>query len=137
MPLGLDLPNTPETAPLDGELRKGRLEEVVTELVGMLLLTPTVIVFEDVHWLDEASAALLGHLALTLEARPWLVVATRRDRPTTFTVPEAAHRVQIWLEPLTADASAQLIERATGELPLAARGTRRRWLPGRVAIRCS
>ena len=114
VPLGLDLPNTPETAPLDGEFRKGRLEEVVTELLGMLLLTPTVIVFEDVHWFDEASAALLGHLALTLEARPWLVVATRRDRPTTFTVPEAAHRVQIWLEPLTADASAELIERAIG-----------------------
>jgi class 3 adenylate cyclase/tetratricopeptide (TPR) repeat protein len=119
VPLGLDLPDTPETAPLDGELRKRRLEEVVTDLIGMLLLSPTVIVFEDVHWLDEASADLLGHLAVTLGARPWLVVVTRRDRPTTFSVPEAAHRVQVWLEPLSTDASARLIEQTIGELSLA------------------
>ncbi len=87
----------------------------------MLLLQPTVIVFEDVHWLDEASAELLTHLSLTLEARPWLVVATRRDRPTTFAVPDEANPVQIWLEPLTADASSELIERTLGELPITAR----------------
>ena len=119
VPVGLDLPDTAETEPLEGEFRKRRLEEVVVELLGMLLLRPTVIVFEDVHWLDEASADLLAHVALTLEARPWLVVATRRDRPTTFSVPDAAHPVQIWLEPLSADASAELIERSIAEVPLA------------------
>jgi class 3 adenylate cyclase/tetratricopeptide (TPR) repeat protein len=119
VPMGIDLPDTPETRPLEDEYRKRRLEEVVVELLGMLLLTPTAIVFEDVHWLDEASADLLAHLALTLEARPWLVVATRRDRPTTFSVPEAANPEQIWLVPLSAEASAELIERSTEDLPLA------------------
>jgi tetratricopeptide (TPR) repeat protein len=119
VPMGIDLPDTPETRPLEDEYRKRRLEEVVVELLGMLLLAPTAIVFEDVHWLDEASADLLAHLALTLEARPWLVVATRRDRPTTFSVPEAARPEQIWLEPLSAEASAELIERSTEDLPLA------------------
>ena len=121
VPVDLELPDTPETEPLQGEFRRRRLHEVVVDLLGMLLLRPTAIVFEDVHWLDEASAELLNHLSLTLEARPWLVVATRRDRPTTFSVPDEANPVQIWLEPLTADASSELIERALGELPLTAR----------------
>jgi class 3 adenylate cyclase/tetratricopeptide (TPR) repeat protein len=121
VPLGLELPDTPETAPLEGEFRKNRLEEVVAELLGMLLLQPTVIVFEDVHWVDEASAGLLAHLARTLTARPWLVVATRRDRPTMFSVPADADPQQIWLKPLSADAAAELIERSLAELPLAQR----------------
>ena len=121
VPVGLELPDTPETEPLQGEFRRRRLHEAVVDLLGMLLLRPTVIVFEDVHWLDEASAELLNHLSLTLEARPWLVVATRRDRPTTFSVPDEANPVQVWLEPLTADASSELIERTLGELPLTAR----------------
>jgi class 3 adenylate cyclase/tetratricopeptide (TPR) repeat protein len=121
VPLGLEVPDTEETAPLAGEFRKRRLEEVVADFIGMLLLVPTVIVFEDVHWLDEASADLLSHLSLTLYARPWLVVATRRDRPTTFSVPEQASPRQIWLEPLTGDASAALIEQSLAELPLTTR----------------
>ena len=121
VPVELELPDTPETEPLQGQFRRRRLHEVVGDLLGMLLLRPTVIVFEDVHWLDEASAELLNHLSLTLEARPWLVVATRRDRPTTFSVPDEANPVQIWLEPLTADASSELIERTLGELPITAR----------------
>jgi class 3 adenylate cyclase/tetratricopeptide (TPR) repeat protein len=119
VPVGLDVADTAETAPLEGEFRKRRLEEVVVDFLGMLLLRPTVIVFEDVHWLDEASVDLLAHIALTLEARPWLVVATRRDRPTTFSVPEAADPVQIWLHPLTAEAAARLIESTTSDLSLA------------------
>ena len=118
VPVGLELPDTAETAPLQGKFRRRRLEETVAELLGMLLLQPTVIVFEDVHWVDEASAELLTHIALTLEAHPWVVVATRRDRPTTFSVPDAANPVQIWLEPLSAEASAELIERTIAELPL-------------------
>jgi predicted ATPase/class 3 adenylate cyclase len=118
VPLGLELPDTPETEPLEGEFRKQRLQEVVGELLGMHLLQPTVIVFEDVHWLDEASADLLAYIALTLEARPWLVVVTRRDRPTTFSVSDDANPLQIWLEPLSADASAELIDRSVHELPL-------------------
>jgi class 3 adenylate cyclase/tetratricopeptide (TPR) repeat protein len=120
-PLGVDLPDTPDTEPLEGEFRRRRLEETVTDLLGMLLLRPTIIVFEDVHWLDEASAELLTHIAQTLDARPWAVVATRRDRPTTFSVPEAAHPVRICLEPLTAEASAELIEGTVAELHLPTR----------------
>jgi tetratricopeptide (TPR) repeat protein len=119
VPIGLELPDTPETAPLEGEFRRRRLHETVTELLGMLLLQPTVLAFEDVHWLDEASAGLLEDLSRTVAARPWLVVAARRDRPTTFRVPDDADPVLMHLEALDADAAADLIERSSHELPLA------------------
>ena len=59
VPFGLELPDTPETALLGDEFRKSRLEEATRELLGMLLLEPTVLVFEDTHWMDDASADLL------------------------------------------------------------------------------
>ena len=40
----------------------------------MLLLEPTVLVFEDTHWMDDASADLLRELIKGLEQRPWLVI---------------------------------------------------------------
>ena len=118
VPLGLELPDTPETELLEEQFRKDHVQEKTVELLGMLLLRPTVLVFEDVHWLDEASADLLARLVLTLEARPWLVVAARRDRPTSFAVPAEAHPLQIPLAPLPADAATELIVRSTEELPL-------------------
>ena len=125
VPLGLSIPDTPETEPLQDEFRKQKLEEVVGDLLGMLLLGPTVIVFEDVHWVDEASAELLAHIARTLAARPWVVVATRRDRPTMFSVPSDANPLHMRLEPLTGDASAELIDRSLADLPLGARQAER------------
>ena len=62
-----------------------------TELVGMLLLRPTVIVFEDVHWLDEASAELLEPPRAHARGA---AVARRRDatRPADdFSVPDEAN----------------------------------------------
>lgn len=39
---------------------------------------PLVLVLEDLHWTDSGSAALLGHLAMALEAAPVLVLGTYR-----------------------------------------------------------
>ena len=39
---------------------------------------PTVLVFEDLHWADEAMLAFLEHLADRAEAVPLLVVGTAR-----------------------------------------------------------
>lgn len=42
-------------------------------------LTPVVQVFEDLHWADEATLALLEHLAQTVDTIPRLMVGTYRD----------------------------------------------------------
>ncbi len=52
------------------------------DLVDALARTvsqPTVLVFEDLHWADEATLDLLRHLARRLRRLPALVLATYRD----------------------------------------------------------
>jgi len=50
--------------------------------------TPTVLVFEDVHWADDAMLAFIEHLADHVESVPLLLVCTARpelfDRHATF-----------------------------------------------------
>ena len=84
----------------------------------MLLLEATLLVFEDTHWMDDASADLLRELIKGLEQRPWLVVVARRDQPTGFAAPEDAAAAVIELQPLGAAQAAALAHAATEESPL-------------------
>ena len=45
---------------------------------GSLLDSPTLLVFDDVHWMDDASSELLRYLGTQLPTRPWLACTTRR-----------------------------------------------------------
>ena len=53
----------------------GDLVDALTQTVTQ----PTVLVFEDLHWADEATLDLLRHLARRLRRLPALVLATYRD----------------------------------------------------------
>ena len=108
VPLGLELPDTPETAVLGDEFRKTRTEEVVRELLGTILLEPTVLLFDDAHWMDEASSDLLRQLTEGLDLRAWLILITRLDQPTGFAAPESSKPIVIELEPLDASHAAAL-----------------------------
>ncbi|HZR93488.1 MAG TPA: adenylate/guanylate cyclase domain-containing protein [Gaiellaceae bacterium] len=116
--LGLRLPDTPETAALEERFRRERLEEAAVALVGSLLDGPALLVFEDAHWLDDASAEALGRLLPDLRRRPWLVVVTRRDQRTGFSLAEAAQPARLVLEPLAGDAALALLHAVTEEEPL-------------------
>lgn len=118
VPLGIELPDTPETKLLVEQFRKARLEEAVRELLAILFIEPTLLVFEDAHWMDEASADLLRALVVGLEERPWLVIVTRRDQATGFTVPEGIAATTLALEPLGAEQAAELVHASTEDLPL-------------------
>ena len=118
VPLGLELPDTPETAVLGDEFRKTRTEEVVRELLGTILLEPTVLLFDDAHWMDDASSDLLRQLTEGLDLRAWLILVTRLDQPTGFAAPESSKPVVIELEPLDASHAAALANAATEDLPL-------------------
>ena len=63
IPLGLELAETEEVAQLDEAFRKQRLEEAVIELFAALLNEPTILCFEDTHWMDDSSADLVRALA--------------------------------------------------------------------------
>ncbi len=119
---GVDLPATPETAILDPEVRRARLEAAISELLGRLLTTPIVLVFNDVQFMDEATTALIGRLAADVGPRPWLIIVSRRpDCPS----PVTAEHVSIALAPLDADAAARLFSDATDEAPLPSHQMRR------------
>ena len=76
--VGGDVPTTDEVEALDPAFRADRLRAAVAELVLALAGPGSVIVFEDVHWIDEASRALVevicampsDGLSLVLTRRP-------------------------------------------------------------------
>ena len=73
---------------------------------------PTVLVFEDLHWADEAMLAFLEDLAVSPATVPMLVVATTRpellERRSDF--PGTSERaIRIRLEPLAVEATTRLL----------------------------
>ena len=63
----------------DEPLATGRMEEGVLAILGRLAADrPTLLVFEDVHWIDRASRDLLTFLARNLSSEQLLVVLTCR-----------------------------------------------------------
>ena len=117
IPLDITIAATPEVTHLDDEFRKLRLEEVVVELVRALLHTPTLFVFEDTHWMDEASADLLRKMTADLAGVPWMICVTRRDVDEGFVA--SGHDVDVLRpQPLDAAAAAALVDAATEESPL-------------------
>src|SRR5262249_43188772 len=111
---GLELEPTPEVALLDERFRRDRLHEVARDLLGLILSTPTLLVFEDVHWADDASRDLLAALVEGIDVRPWVLVLTHRGGPSLV---DGAERID--LEPLSEADAAALVEAATEALPLA------------------
>ncbi len=118
VPLDIDVPDTPETKALGDNFRRRKLEEVVRDLIGLTLSTPTLLVFEDVHWMDDASSDLLRALTEGIELRPWMVCVTRRDEATGFHRKPDERTVILELEPLDAEAAGALVETSTEDRPL-------------------
>ena len=85
---------------------------------------PTVLVFEDVHWADEAMLAFVEHLADRAERVPLLVVATARPELFERRRDYAAgirNASTISLSPLSPDETARLVSALleTSALPAA------------------
>lgn len=92
--LDIRIPDTKETAAIDVRFRKARLEMVVQQVLRALLLTPTIVVIEDAHLMDPASADVLSRALPTIVDQPWLLLITRRDVDTGF-VPEPQPAVEV------------------------------------------
>ena len=113
VPLRLQLPDTPQTATLEPRFRKRLVGERSASFLARLLSEPTMIVLEDVHWIDEASTEVLEVIERGIAAGPWLVCSTRNDDPGGFEASGESSRV-VRLEPLT-DADASALVRLTSE----------------------
>ena len=69
-PLDVEVETTPEVSDLDPAFWRARLHGVMGTLLGQLLDSPTLFVFDDVHWMDDASSELLRYLGTQLSTRP-------------------------------------------------------------------
>jgi class 3 adenylate cyclase/tetratricopeptide (TPR) repeat protein len=118
LPLDVQVEPTKEVEELQPAFRRARLHGVVESVLAKLLEGPTLLVIEDVHWMDEASAELLRHLGGQVSARPWLVCATRRPVEGGFSAADGVPplpAMTIQLQPLDDDASQQLIGAAAAQ----------------------
>lgn len=118
VPLDLDLPGTAETAQLHPGFRKAQIEHVTVRLLTRLLRLPTLLVVEDGHWMDDASADLLARLLADVEALPWLACVARRDNGHGFAPPPGPATHQMVLGPLPPAAAAAVVTQLTSDTPL-------------------
>ena len=118
IPMDIEMPMTPETAQLDENFRHQQLESVTEELLEWALPTPTVFVFDDAHWMDDASASLIRRIATRTARFPWLVLLTRREVDGGFTLSEGDGAHTLSLKPLDPTDAAVLLEASTKAFPL-------------------
>jgi class 3 adenylate cyclase/tetratricopeptide (TPR) repeat protein len=111
----VDVPTTPEVEQLDPQYRPDRLADAVVALLERALSGSLVLVAEEAHWADAASAGLLERIASAAPGRPWAVLALRRPDPGGFT-PATGARVE--LAPLPPEVVERLVIAATDSMPL-------------------
>jgi len=117
-PLDVDVATTPEVDDLDPSFRRARLHGLLSSMLGQLLDSPTLLVLEDVHWMDDASSELLRHLGTHLPTRPWLTCTTRRAVGGGFEAAEGTPplpALTLRLEPLPVDDARTLVRAAAGD----------------------
>jgi tetratricopeptide (TPR) repeat protein len=81
--------------------------------------SPTLLVIDDAHRMDEASSDALTTLAHSIaDQESWLVITTRRDVATGFASPPQTNPVVMRPAPLSEAAANALIAAATSATPL-------------------
>lgn len=117
--LDVELPATAETAALDPKFHKTKLEEITAFLFASLVTTPTVVVVDDVHLIDDASADLLVRIAAGAAPRPWLMLVTRRDTSDGLDPGRLEQLITVRPAPLGAADALVLVGSDTSDEPLA------------------
>jgi class 3 adenylate cyclase/tetratricopeptide (TPR) repeat protein len=103
---------------LEGDALRQRLTEATRSYIGALAHTaPAVLVFDDLHWANEASLELLLNVIDLIKDAPLLVICLMRpdkDAPTWSMLQHAHRKVRAWfteieLEPLDTEHSRELL----------------------------
>jgi class 3 adenylate cyclase len=111
--LGLEAPEGALTG-LDGVLIGLRTRNLLRQLVqARSRLTPMIMVFEDLHWLDSASEELLASIIAIQEPLQLLILHTRRPEyaPSWSGRPRVT---QLALEPLSARETSRIAQARLG-----------------------
>ncbi len=112
--LGLELGATDESAAIEPRSVPEQRLELLADLVTTTHPGPGFLLVEDTHWLDPASALILGDLAGRLVARGWLVVSSCRPDGPFLGTPSTT----LELDPLGDDDLRRMAIGAAGEQAL-------------------
>ena len=118
IPFDAEVPMTPETEEIEPAFRRERVFKTVEEFLLRVLVMPTLIVFEDTHWIDDASHSVLLHLVRSSAPRPWLVAITRRPQGLPFVDEPGDGQRVLELAALPGEETARLALAAAGEVAL-------------------
>ncbi len=78
--LRLSYPDIPPNAALEPQSEQQRMFENVVAWCSMLIeQAPLVLAFDDIHWADSGTLALLRHLVRRMRRQPLLIVGTYRE----------------------------------------------------------
>jgi len=114
--LGISMPDTAQTRDLAPEFRVDGLHALVLDMLKASMPGPTLLVVDDLQFADEASEALLRHIAQQVASQPWLIVlAGRGDGPR----PDSDGSVTLVIEPLGPVDAEVFIYADTDDAPLA------------------
>lgn len=108
---------TDVVADLDVETRKERMEWSISQLLGALITEPSILVFNDAHYMDEATVDLMRRINSDAAERPWLVVTSYRPDDRAVVAPGST---VLELHPLDGAAADELLSTLTesSTLPL-------------------
>lgn len=116
-PLQLAIADTDATESLDERFRKQQTDLVSAQLLAALLRAPTLVVLEDVQWMDDASVDVMRLVEQGVTGGPWLVCVTRNDDATGFRT-SSDHALDLALPPLEDHAATELVTALTDGDPL-------------------
>lgn len=117
--LGLDPEATAATRHLDAAAKRRIVAAGVARLVRSRLKAGAVVLVEDAHWLDEASAEVIFELAREADRSGWCLVITRRDTDAGLDPAQLAFARMLAIEPLSDADGAQLVHAGGARLPSA------------------
>ncbi len=110
--------------PLEPQEERRRLWEGITRLLGALAsISPVLLALEDVHWMDDATLAVLPHLVARLSASRLVLIlsyrpAEARERSSVWEMLESLNRclplLRLELLPFERPETVALLQRALG-----------------------
>lgn len=114
----LRIEGAPELPAMSAARRRERLLEVLVEqVVGLARRSPVLLLFEDLHWIDPSSLALLERIIAQIDALPVLLLATSRPDGEPH-LANHAHLTRMALNRLDRKAAAAIIARRAGDAAL-------------------
>jgi class 3 adenylate cyclase/tetratricopeptide (TPR) repeat protein len=114
--VGVPIAATEATRDLDPQFRPERTAAVVIDLMAATVPGGLVVAFDDAHYSDEATAALMSRLERETSSRPWLLLCSLREGESGGYRPLGG--VHVPLPPLSDDAARALVQHGTQAAPL-------------------